>query len=166
MLNNLATQPIKHISLSGIVVEWNKYSSIVIVASGDENSLWSVLYNPVKSLISLSAIICLTLLNAIFFLDLTSLTIDTTLSTFSDGVYQILNVNEYRSGLQNGYFTFEVSNIPGQQYMLTSGFYELSYHTYMTVKINPSNINAYLGTSFTGENPLNSILFRRNSWKF
>jgi len=72
--------------------------------------------------------------------DRKSLTIESTsqsmpipLDSFTDGTYQIVNVNSYRSGLQNGLFTLETSLLPSQPYLLTSGFYELEYSIYTRI---------------------------------
>ena len=97
--------------------------------------------------------------------DLKSLTIESTstsfampLDSFTDGVYQVLNVNEYRSGLQNGFFTFEERDMPGQPYLLSSGFYELEYYTYVKIKMDPLNAFAYIGSDFNGLNQLNGAI--------
>ena len=80
------------------------------------------------------------------------------LPSFTNGNYQILNVNDYRSGLQNGYFTFESSKMPSQAYFLSQGFYELEYSTYMSIKIDATNEKAYLGSDFQGRHHLAGIM--------
>ena len=80
------------------------------------------------------------------------------LPDFTGGYYQILNVSDYRSGLQNGFFTFEYGDQPGQPYYLTEGFYELDYQTYSTIKFDPLNDYIYLGSNFDGNNQINAIL--------
>lgn len=80
------------------------------------------------------------------------------LPSFSSGIYRILNVSDYRSGLQNGFFTFELATSPGDPYFLNSGFYELEYFTYVRIKFDPLNIKAYLGSDFNGNNQINSIM--------
>jgi hypothetical protein len=80
------------------------------------------------------------------------------LPSFTNGIYQVLNVNSARSGLQNGFFTFEVSNLPGQPYLLNHGFYELNYSTYIAIKMEPLSGAAYLGSDFMGHNQLNGII--------
>ena len=80
------------------------------------------------------------------------------LSNFTNGIYQILNVTDYRSGLQNGFFTFEISNMPGQPYFLSSGFYEFNYLTYLSIKYNSTNNYCYIGSDLNGSNQINSIL--------
>jgi len=80
------------------------------------------------------------------------------LPSFSNGTYQVLNVNSYRSGLQNGYFTFEAAKLPSQAYFLSQGFYELEYFTYTSIKFDPVNSKAYLGTDFHGHHQLNGII--------
>lgn len=77
---------------------------------------------------------------------------------FTNGTYQVLNVSTYRSGLQNGFFTFELKNKPGQPYFLRKGFYELDYSTYMSAKFDPLNGNMYMGSDFNEESQANSIM--------
>lgn len=80
------------------------------------------------------------------------------LPNFTDGVYQVLNVSAYRSGLQNGFFTFEAGAMPGQAYYLSQGTYEFEYATYASIKFDPINEYCYLGTDMFGHNPINSVL--------
>lgn len=80
------------------------------------------------------------------------------LPVFSGGIYKILNVNDYRSGLQNGFFTFEVSKLPSIAYLLSSGYYELDYSTYTRMKLNMPRGYAYLGSDFDGNFHINAIL--------
>ena len=80
------------------------------------------------------------------------------LAAFSNGTYQIFNVNEYRSGLQNGFFTLEVGPLPTQAYFLDQGFYELDYSTYASIKFDPLNTNFYVGTDLNKNNQANSII--------
>jgi len=80
------------------------------------------------------------------------------INNFNNGVYQILNSTSYRSGLQNGFFTFEIGPNPGTPYLLTNGFYQIDYSTYMKVKIDPLNTNVFLGSDFLGGHQLNGVL--------
>jgi hypothetical protein len=80
------------------------------------------------------------------------------LPSFSGGVYQVINVTAYRSGLQNGYFTFETNILPTQAYFLSQGFYELSYYTYLQIGIAPFRKYVYLGSDFEGHRQLNGII--------
>lgn len=80
------------------------------------------------------------------------------LSAFTGGKYQVLNTTQYRSGLQNGYFTLEASVLPGQQYFLDQGFYELEYATYARIKFDPLNTRLFIGSDFQGRNQANSII--------
>lgn len=80
------------------------------------------------------------------------------LPSFTDGIYQILNVSDYRSGLQNGFFTFEIGNQPGQPYYLNEGFYELDYSTYARIKFDAINGYMYFGSDFNGSNQANAII--------
>jgi hypothetical protein len=77
---------------------------------------------------------------------------------FTGGQYQILNVNSYRSGLQNGLFTFEVSKLPTQAYFLSHGFYEFDYSTYARIKLDPVRTPVYLGSDFRGSRQANAII--------
>lgn len=80
------------------------------------------------------------------------------LPAFSNGVYQVLNTTDYRSGLQNGFFTFEIAGKPGQPYLLNHGFYDVSYATYLSIKLGPVNELLYLGSNFQSNNQANAIL--------
>ena len=80
------------------------------------------------------------------------------LPSFTNGVYQVLNVSAYRSGLQQGFFTFEINNLPGQPYLLNHGYYEVDYSTYTRINIDPISELAYLGSDLTAHNHLDGIL--------
>jgi len=80
------------------------------------------------------------------------------LAEFTGGIYQVLNTTAYRSGLQNGFFTLEASVLPGQQYFLDQGFYELEYSTYARIKFDPLNSKLYFGSDFQGNNQANAIV--------
>ena len=80
------------------------------------------------------------------------------LAAFTGGTYKILNVNDYRSGLQNGFFTLEVKDSPGTSYLLTKGFYEVEYCTYARIKLDLSNKNVFLGSDINSSNQCNCVL--------
>ena len=80
------------------------------------------------------------------------------LPAFTNGKYQILNVNEYRSGLQNGFFTLESSVLPSQAYFLEHGFYELEYSTYARIKIDAVNNKMFIGSDFHNTHHLSGII--------
>lgn len=80
------------------------------------------------------------------------------LPSFTGGIYQILNVNQYRSGLQNGFFTFEDGYLPSEAYLLQRGLYELEYSTYDTIKFDGLDDKAYLGSDLLGTHQLNGIM--------
>lgn len=73
------------------------------------------------------------------------------LSAFSDGYYSILNTTDYRSGLQNGYFTFEYKHLPGSAYYLDQGSYELDYYTYLGIPFDLKSVDMYIGSDFEGK---------------
>jgi hypothetical protein len=80
------------------------------------------------------------------------------LANFTGGVYQVLDTTEYRSGLQNGFFTLEASLMPGQAYFLSSGFYQFDYATYLRVKMDPLNGLMYFGSNMFGYGQADAIL--------
>ena len=80
------------------------------------------------------------------------------LPNFTNGIYQVFNVSAYRSGLQNGFFTFEASEMPGEAYYLPQGTYEFEYATYASIKFDPVNEYCFLGTDMFGHNRINSVL--------
>lgn len=88
----------------------------------------------------------------------TSAAFSVPLTAFTDGIYQILNVNDYRSGLQNGFFTFESNILPSQPYFLSQGFYELSYATYTSIRFNNLNSDMYFGSDLHGHLQANCIM--------
>ena len=97
--------------------------------------------------------------------DRKSLTISSTsnsfnlpLTSFTSGIYQILNTTDYRSGLQNGFFTLETDGYFTQPYFLTQGFYQLEYETYTRIKFDPVNEDLFLGSDFFGNYQINSIM--------
>jgi hypothetical protein len=85
-----------------------------------------------------------------------SVIVNTTLPSFSNTSFQVLNTTDYRSGLQNGFFTFETT--PGQPWYLNNGTYQLNYATYLSVKFQPLNNDFYIGTDFNGNNIVNGIM--------
>lgn len=81
------------------------------------------------------------------------------LASFTNGNYLIIKTSDYRSGLQNGFFTFEASKLlPGQAYYLSTGYYEFDYSTYTKIRMAPTNMPSYLGSDFRGHNQLNGIM--------
>jgi len=77
---------------------------------------------------------------------------------FTNGIYQILNTTDYRSGLQNGYFTLEKEDMPGVEYVLPAGFYNLDYHTYLSVKMDLPKDYVYFGSDFNSSNQSGAVL--------
>jgi hypothetical protein len=92
------------------------------------------------------------------FIDPTSAAPVLPIPSFDNGVYQILQVNSYRSGLQNGFFTFEVNVLPSQAYYLDKGFYELEYFTYTRIGLDPINNQVFLGSDYTGHLQLHGLI--------
>ncbi len=92
------------------------------------------------------------------FVDPTNAATSLPLPDFNDGVYQILNVSAFRSGMQNGFFVLEELTSPGQPYFLNSGFYELEYFTYVSIKLDPVNSYSYIGSDFKGKNQINALI--------
>ncbi len=82
----------------------------------------------------------------------------TPLPAFSGGIYQVLDTTAYRSGLQNGFFTLEAADMPGQAYFLDKGFYELEYSTYASIKFDHLDTSLFFGSDFNGNNQANSII--------
>lgn len=80
------------------------------------------------------------------------------LSNFENGIYQVLNVNQYRSGLQNGFFTFERNDQIGQPYLLTNGNYLFDYQTYLHIPFDALNGNIFFGSDLNGSNQADAIL--------
>jgi len=88
-----------------------------------------------------------------------SLTLDTSLSSFSDGHYVVRSTLDLRSGIRNGQFSFEQFNSPGTPYSLNKGTYEIKYESYLSVKIDPSsNEDVYFGSDILKGNQANSVL--------
>jgi hypothetical protein len=97
--------------------------------------------------------------------DRKSLTIESTvtgftvpLDAFTDGTYQIVNTSNNRTGLQNGYFRFESTLLPSQEYFLNSGFYEFDYYSYASMPFDPVNNYLYIGSDINGDNQANMII--------
>lgn len=76
------------------------------------------------------------------------------LPAFTDGYYEILNTTDFRSGLQNGYFTFEYASLPGEPYYLTGGLYELDYYTYLQIPFDLQSVDMHIGADFQSNNQL------------
>lgn len=84
------------------------------------------------------------------------LILDSSIGAFTGGHYKILNASTYRSGLQNGFFTFETE--PGVPYNLTSGLYEFTYNTYISASISNIGRSIFIGTDMYGSNNISSII--------
>ena len=97
--------------------------------------------------------------------DHTSLTISSTvpsfslpLASFTNGTYEILNTTDFRTGLQNGFFTFEQDLLVGEPYLLEKGWYEFDYNTYLICKIDNGTNNAYIGSNFVGKQHIDAVI--------
>lgn len=88
-----------------------------------------------------------------------SINIDADLPSFTDGVYRVLNITDYRTGLQNGFFVLENFSLPGEPYYLNNGFYEIEYNTYTNIQFDPMlNEDLFIGSNIYSSNQCNSIL--------
>lgn len=87
-----------------------------------------------------------------------SITISSTLPSFTSGVYQILNASTFRSGFQNGFFLLEQDGYPGQPYNLKQGSYEFDFYTYLSIKLDPIDKNIHIGTDLEGAAGADSII--------
>jgi hypothetical protein len=80
------------------------------------------------------------------------------LAAFTGGIYQVLNTTDYRSGLQNGFFTLEASLLPGQAWFVDRGFYKFDYSTYLSIQLDPLNTEMFFGSDMFGHSQANAIL--------
>lgn len=78
--------------------------------------------------------------------------------SFTDGYYQVLNSSTYRNGFQNGYFVFEKAGKPGVPYPVNQGTYEFDFYTYLKIKFDPINVDMYFGTDFNQKANLNGVM--------
>jgi hypothetical protein len=90
--------------------------------------------------------------------DRNSINIDGYIPPFSNGIFQILNTTSSRSGFQNGFFLLEEANDPGVPYLLKSGTYEFDFYTWTSIKFNPVNSLAYVGSDIFNKNHLNGVI--------
>lgn len=131
----------------------------------DDNNMFSVLdidnYLVIHSPMSVAGFYIITGVSD----DKKSLTIQSTnqstqlpLPAFTNGVYQVLNVSAYRSGLQNGFFTLEAGVLPSQAYFMHSGFYELDYASYDRIKLHMGNTRMHFGSDFNGLRQANAAI--------
>lgn len=90
--------------------------------------------------------------------DFNNITLSSNISSnFTGGNYEILNISDEWSGLQNGKFTFEM--VDGYQpYQLSQGIYELDYHTYLSIPIENRNLDGFIGSDFNGNNQAKTII--------
>lgn len=72
--------------------------------------------------------------------------------------YEILRSSDISSGFQNGSFTLEKSNEPGEPYFIPSGDYEINMRVPLSVNLDPIHGNAFFGTDFKGKNTLHGVL--------
>lgn len=89
-----------------------------------------------------------------------SATISGDLDSFFGGIYQVLNVTTYRSGLQNGFFTFELAEdgYVGVPYNLVQGLYRLQYYSYTSIPVGVTNLYGFIGSDIYGNNLFNGTL--------
>ena len=87
-----------------------------------------------------------------------SATINTSLPSFTFGIYQILNTSVANSGFQNGFFLFEIAGQPGTPYPLSPGLYAFDYYTYLSAPFIPVNEFAYIGSDLNGNNQIDAII--------
>lgn len=89
-----------------------------------------------------------------------SATISGTLSSFTSGIYEVLNISTFRSGLQNGFFTFELSadGYVGVPYNLVQGMYEFEYYSYLSIPIEADRLYGYIGSDLNGQNLVNGTI--------
>jgi len=97
--------------------------------------------------------------------DFKSLSIESTppafplpLSTFTNGSYEVLNISDYRNGLQNGLFLFQQDLLVGQEFLLTQGWYEFDYYSYLIAKMDPVFGNMSLGSDFNTTRHINGVI--------
>ena len=85
---------------------------------------------------------------------------------FTNGQYQVLNITDYSTGLQNGFFTFEADGYLdgyfdgyyGQPYELAQGGYIFEYYTYLKLHLSPKEYTAYVGSDIEGNNQANAVI--------
>jgi len=80
------------------------------------------------------------------------------LPSFTAGYYEILNVTDYRTGLQNGYFIFQQDLLVGSAYFLSHGWYEFDYHSYLIAKIDPIIVDMSIGHDFRGTRHFKGVI--------
>lgn len=81
------------------------------------------------------------------------------LPSFIDGVYKVVNITDYRTGLQNGFFILQQDVLVSQPYLLKQGYYDFEYYTYLSAKFDPlSNQNVYIGSDIDGRRQFNGLI--------
>jgi hypothetical protein len=87
-------------------------------------------------------------------------TISEILPAFINGTYQILNTTTFRSGLQNGFFTFELADSDGygSPYDFVQGLYKFEYYTYLSIPISAGTLYGYVGSDIYGKNMFNGTI--------
>lgn len=89
-----------------------------------------------------------------------SATISGTVPSFTNGLYEIINTTTYRTGLQNGFFTFELAadGYVGEPYNLVQGLYEFEYNSYLSIPLSVDGLYGHIGSDINGNNLLNGTL--------
>lgn len=96
--------------------------------------------------------------------DHVSATISGSVPIFSGGIYQVLNTTTYRSGLQNGFFTFELADgymgdgYVGLPYNLVQGLYKLEYYSYTSIPLEVGTLYGFVGSDINGNNLFDGTL--------
>ncbi len=83
---------------------------------------------------------------------------NTSIPTFSNATYDVLNATTARSGLQNGIFSFENGFIPGTVYPISQGLYEINYATYLSAKFDPLMGQMMIGSDVELKNQANVVM--------
>lgn len=82
---------------------------------------------------------------------------DLPLDYFDNGLFQIVNNVEERTGLQNGYFSFEWTGMPSEEYYLSRGNYLFDYSTYLKLSFDTVK-NIFIGSDIFSNNQINAIV--------
>lgn len=93
-------------------------------------------------------------------IDQNTITVSPVISTsFTNGVFDIFNVNLGRSGFQNGFFTFEQAGSTNVPFTLNQGLYEFDFSSYLEIPFEPiGDLQIYIGSDIHGNNQAKAIV--------
>lgn len=92
-------------------------------------------------------------------IDINTIKINSSISSFSGGSYKLFNVNIGRSGFQNGFFFLEQAGTANIPFELPAGYYEFDYSAFLQINFNStSDLIGHIGSDFNKKNQAKAVI--------